>query len=340
MVSGWAMRLPRVVRWVTTTRRWASRRAAPGSRSSGTSAGWAWTRKAQPFTVAGIGDMSGDVFGNGMLLSEQIKLVLAFDHRHVFIDPSPDVATSFAERQRLFNLPRSSWDDYDKSLISEGGGVFPRSAKSIPLSAQARAVLGTDAKAMAPNELLNAILKAPVDLLYNGGIGTYVKASFESHAQAGDKAGDAFRVNGNELRCKVLGEGGNLGATQNGRIEFAQAGGLIYTDAIDNSAGVDCSDHEVNIKILVGAVQESGALTQEERNELLASMTDEVGLLVLQDNYYQSQQIELAAARPVYLLEGQKTSCAGWRALACSSGASSTCPPTKRWPNASAKARD
>ena len=262
--------------------------------------------QTQPFTVAGIGDMSGDVFGNGMLLSTQIQLVLAFDHRHIFIDPAPDVAKSFAERQRLFQLPRSSWDDYNKGLISEGGGVFSRSAKSIALSAQARAVLGIDAKALSPNELINAILKAPVDLVYNGGIGTYVKASFETHAQVGDKGGDAFRVNGNELRCKVLGEGGNLGATQNGRIEFAQAGGLIYTDAIDNSAGVDCSDHEVNIKILVGAVQEAGALTQASRNELLASMTDEVGLLVLLDNYYQSQQIELAAARPAYLLEGQQ----------------------------------
>ena len=263
--------------------------------------------QTQPFTVAGIGDMSGDVFGNGMLLSTQIMLVVAFDHRHIFIDPAPDVAKSFAERERLFHLPRSSWDDYDKGLISEGGGVFSRSAKSIPLSAQARAILGTEAKSLTPNELLNTILKAPVDLLYNGGIGTYVKASFESHAQVGDKGGDAFRVNGNELRCKVLGEGGNLGCTQNGRIEFAQAGGLIYTDAIDNSAGVDCSDHEVNIKILVGAVQESGALNLEQRNQLLASMTDEVGLLVLQDNYYQSQQIELAAARPTYWLEGQQT---------------------------------
>ncbi len=262
--------------------------------------------QTQPFTVAGIGDMSGDVFGNGVLLSTQIQLVLAFDHRHVFIDPAPDVATSFAERKRLFNLPRSSWDDYDKALISEGGGVFPRTAKSIPLSAQAQAVLGTQATAMTPNELINAILKAPVDLLYNGGIGTYVKASFESHAQVGDKGGDAFRVNGNELRCKVFGEGGNLGATQNGRIEFSQAGGLVYTDAIDNSAGVDCSDHEVNIKILVGAVQESGQLSLQARNDLLASMTEEVGLLVLQDNYYQTQQIELAAARPTYLLEGQQ----------------------------------
>ncbi|WP_252374324.1 NAD-glutamate dehydrogenase [Hydrogenophaga sp. 2FB] len=263
--------------------------------------------QTQPFNVAGIGDMSGDVFGNGMLLSTQIRLVLAFDHRHIFIDPNPsDLAASYAERERLFKLPRSSWADYDKGLISEGGGVFPRSAKSIPLSAQARAVIGTEATEMAPNELLNAILKAPVDLVYNGGIGTYVKASFESHAQVGDKAGDAFRVNGNELRCKVFGEGGNLGCTQNGRIEFAQAGGLIYTDAIDNSAGVDCSDHEVNIKILLGAVQEAGGLTLESRNDLLASMTDEVGHLVLQDNYYQTQQIELAATRPVYLLDGQQ----------------------------------
>jgi glutamate dehydrogenase len=262
--------------------------------------------QTQPFTVAGIGDMSGDVFGNGMLLSNQIKLVLAFDHRHIFIDPAPDVAKSFLERQRLFQLPRSSWEDYDKGLISKGGGVFARSAKSIPLSEEARALLATDAAVMAPNELLHAILKAPVDLVYNGGIGTYVKASFENHAQVGDKAGDAFRVNGNELRCKVFGEGGNLGCTQNGRIEFAQAGGLGYTDAIDNSAGVDCSDHEVNIKILVGAVQESGALTQASRDELLASMTDEVAQLVLQDNYYQTQQIEVAVARPTYLLEGQK----------------------------------
>ncbi|MFO1262606.1 MAG: NAD-glutamate dehydrogenase [Rhodoferax sp.] len=259
-----------------------------------------------PFTVAGIGDMSGDVFGNGMLLSEQIKLVLAFDHRHIFIDPNPDVAKSFTERQRLFNLPRSSWDDYDKSLISQGGGVYPRSAKSITLSPEARAVIGTDAEEMAPLELLKAILQAPVDLLYNGGIGTYVKASFETHAQVGDKAGDAFRVNGAELRCKVLAEGGNLGCTQNGRIEYAQKGGLIYTDAIDNSAGVDCSDHEVNIKILLGSVVEAGDLTLKQRNDLLASMTDEVAQLVLQDNYYQTQALDIAGHRPLYFLDGQQ----------------------------------
>lgn len=259
-----------------------------------------------PFTVAGIGDMSGDVFGNGMLLSEQIKLVAAFDHRHIFIDPSPDVAKSYVERQRLFNLPRSSWDDYDKSLISKGGGVYPRTAKSISLSPEARAVLGIETTDLTPVELLKVILQAPVDLLYNGGIGTYVKATYETHAQVGDKAGDAFRVNGNELRCKVLAEGGNLGCTQNGRIEFAQKGGRIYTDAIDNSAGVDCSDHEVNIKILVGAITEAGDLTLKQRNDLLASMTDEVGHLVLTDNYYQSQALDIACHRPLYVLDGQQ----------------------------------
>ncbi|MFC5522040.1 NAD-glutamate dehydrogenase [Polaromonas jejuensis] len=262
--------------------------------------------QSTPFTVAGIGDMSGDVFGNGMLLSEHIRLVAAFDHRHIFIDPAPDTVRSFAERQRLFDLPRSSWDDYDKSLISAGGGVYPRSAKSISLSPEARAALGTEAAELSPVELLRAILLAPVDLLYNGGIGTYVKASFESHAQVGDKAGDAFRVNGGELRCKVLAEGGNLGCTQNGRIEYAQKGGLMYTDAIDNSAGVDCSDHEVNIKILLGSVVEAGDLTLKQRNDLLASMTDEVGLLVLTDNYYQTQALDVASHRPLYVLDGQQ----------------------------------
>ena len=262
--------------------------------------------QATPFTVAGIGDMSGDVFGNGMLLSPHIRLLLAFDHRHIFIDPAPDAARSHAERARLFALPRSSWDDYDKSLLSAGGGVYARSAKSIHLSPEARAAIGIDNEELTPAELLRAILLAPVDLLYNGGIGTYVKAAFESHAQVGDKAGDAFRVNGKELRCKVLVEGGNLGCTQNGRIEFAQKGGLIYTDAIDNSAGVDCSDHEVNIKILLGSVVESGDLTLKQRNDLLASMTDEVGLLVLTDNYYQTQALDIAGHRPQYLLDGQQ----------------------------------
>jgi len=262
--------------------------------------------QSTPFTVAGIGDMSGDVFGNGMLLSEHIRLVLAFDHRHIFIDPSPDVPRSFAERQRLFALPRSSWDDYDKGLISEGGGVYPRSAKSIKLSDAARSVIGVEARELSPAELLSAILKAPVDLIYNGGIGTYVKSTQETHAQVGDKAGDAFRVNGAELRCKVLVEGGNLGCTQNGRIEYAQHGGLIYTDAIDNSAGVDCSDHEVNIKILLDRVVEAGDMTLKQRNDLLASMTEEVGKLVLTDNYYQTQALDVACHRPVYFLDGQQ----------------------------------
>lgn len=259
-----------------------------------------------PFTVAGIGDMSGDVFGNGMLLSEQIRLVAAFDHRHIFIDPAPDAARTLAERKRLFELPRSSWDDYDKTLISKGGDVYSRYAKSITLSPEARAVLGIETAELSPVELLRAILLAPVDLLYNGGIGTYVKASFESHAQVGDKAGDAFRVNGDELRCKVLGEGGNLGCTQNGRIEYAQKGGLIYTDAIDNSAGVDCSDHEVNIKILLDRVVEAGDLTLKQRNDLLASMTSEVSRLVLTDNYYQIQALDIATHRSLYVLDGQQ----------------------------------
>lgn len=259
-----------------------------------------------PFTVAGIGDMSGDVFGNGMLLCEHIRLVVAFDHRHIFIDPAPDVARSLAERRRLFELPRSSWDDFEKSLISAGGGVYARGAKSIKLSPQARAVIGIVTVELAPVDLLRAILRAPVDLLYNGGIGTYVKASYETHAQVDDKAADAYRVNGDELRCKVLVEGGNLGCTQNGRIEFAQKGGLIYTDAIDNSAGVDCSDHEVNIKILLDRVVEAGDLTLKQRNDLLASMTQEVGRLVLADNYYQTQALDVACHRPRYLLDGQQ----------------------------------
>ncbi len=259
-----------------------------------------------PFTVVGIGDMSGDVFGNGMLLSPQIQLVAAFDHRHIFIDPTPDVARSFAERQRLFNLPRSSWDDFDRSVLSEGSGIYPRTAKSIHLSDAARAVLGIEAHELSPSDLLHALLQAPVDMIYNGGIGTYVKSAQESHAQVGDKSSDAFRVNGKQLRSKVLVEGGNLGCTQLGRIEYAQAGGLIYTDAIDNSAGVDCSDHEVNIKILLDRVVEAGDLTLKQRNDLLASMTDEVGQLVLADNYYQTQALDVACHRPMYLLDGQQ----------------------------------
>ncbi|WP_306203737.1 NAD-glutamate dehydrogenase [Actinoplanes sp. RD1] len=245
--------------------------------------------QTQDFTVVGVGDMSGDVFGNGMLLSEHIKLVAAFDHRHIFLDPDPDPAASWAERRRVFDLPRSSWADYDPAVISEGGGVYPRSAKSIPVSPQVRAALELgDATAVSPGELMRAILAAPVDLLWNGGIGTYVKATTETHAEVGDKANDAIRVNGADLRVKVVGEGGNLGLTQRGRIEFARSGGRIFTDFIDNAAGVDCSDHEVNIKILLGGAVTDGELTLPERDELLAAMTDEVGALVLRDNYEQA----------------------------------------------------
>ncbi|MGW0174689.1 NAD-glutamate dehydrogenase [Rhodococcus sp. NPDC003322] len=243
------------------------------------------------FTAVGIGDMSGDVFGNGMLLSRRLRLVAAFDHRHVFLDPNPDVVRSFAERERLFRLPRSSWADYDRGAISAGGGVWERSVKSVALAPAARAALGLgDAVTeLSPPELIRAILRAPVDLLWNGGIGTYVKSSAESQADVGDKSNDTVRVNGNEVRAKVIGEGGNLGVTSRGRVEYDLSGGRINTDALDNSAGVDCSDHEVNIKILLDTAVSGGALGHAERNELLASMTDEVARLVLRDNIDQNQ---------------------------------------------------
>lgn len=261
--------------------------------------------QSQDFTVAGVGDMSGDVFGNGMLLSPHIRLVAAFDHRHIFLDPDPDPAGSFEERRRMFALPRSSWEDYDRSLLSKGGGVWPRSAKSIPVSPEARRALAIADESLTPQELMKAILKAPVDLLYNGGIGTYVKAAHQTHADVGDRANDAIRVNGAELRCKVVGEGGNLGFTQLGRVEYARAGGRICTDAIDNSAGVDCSDHEVNIKILLGLVVADGELTGKQRDQLLASMTDEVGRLVLADNYFQTQSLSVSGVRGEKLLDAQ-----------------------------------
>lgn len=244
----------------------------------------------EDFTVVGIGDMSGDVFGNGMLLSRHIRLVAAFDHRHIFLDPDPDAAASFAERKRLFDLPRSSWQDYDSTLISDGGGVYPRHVKEIPVTPQVRRVLGLepDVTELSPPELVKAILRAPVDLLYNGGIGTYVKSSQESNASVGDKTNDAVRINGNEVRARVIGEGGNLGMTQRGRIEAALAGVILNTDAIDNSAGVDCSDHEVNIKIFVDRMVAAGKLPAAERAAFLHSMTDEVGRLVLEDNIDQN----------------------------------------------------
>jgi glutamate dehydrogenase len=250
-----------------------------------------------PITVIGIGDMAGDVFGNGLLMSDKLQLVAAFNHLHIFIDPNPDPATSFVERKRLFDLPRSAWSDYDTSIMSEGGGIFPRSAKSIAISPQMKERFAIEADRLTPTELLHALLKAPVDLLWNGGIGTYVKASTESHADVGDKANDALRVNGNELRCKVVGEGGNLGMTQLGRVEFGLHGGATNTDFIDNAGGVDCSDHEVNIKILLNEVVQGGDMTEKQRNQLLGSMTDEVAGLVLGNNYKQTQALSLAARR-------------------------------------------
>ncbi|MFQ5783478.1 MAG: NAD-glutamate dehydrogenase [Alphaproteobacteria bacterium] len=257
------------------------------------------------FTCVGIGDMSGDVFGNGMLLSEHIRLIGAFNHLHIFFDPDPDAAASFAERKRLFETPRSSWADYDPKLIAKGGGVFDRKAKSIPVTPAMKKLLGVRGDKVTPSDLIRALLLAPVDLLWNGGIGTYVKAKDESHAEVGDRANDAIRVNGKDLRCRVVGEGGNLGFTQLGRVEYALAGGRINTDAIDNSAGVDCSDHEVNIKVLLGDVVAAGDMTMKQRDALLAEMTDEVGALVLVDNYQQIQALSVAEAQGAALMADQ-----------------------------------
>jgi glutamate dehydrogenase len=242
-----------------------------------------------PITVVGIGDMSGDVFGNGMLMTEHLRLVAAFDHRHVFVDPDPDQAVGYAERRRLFEQAGSSWDDYDRSRISTGGGVWPRSAKTIPLSPEARGALGVEEDSLPPDRVIQAILRAPVDLLWNGGIGTYVKGSDESNTDVGDRGNDGVRVDGRELRCRVVGEGGNLGFTQLGRIEYARSGGRINADFIDNSAGVDCSDHEVNLKILLGMAMQRGELTLEERNRLLHEVEQDVVRHVLYDNFLQAQ---------------------------------------------------
>lgn len=250
----------------------------------------------EPFTVAGVGDMSGDVFGNGMLLSEQIRLVAAFNHMHIFVDPDPDLAKSFAERKRLFDMPRSSWADYDTKVLSKGGAIFDRKAKTLDPSAEVRKLLDLGTGKVTPADMMKAILKADVELLWFGGIGTYIKSSTESNADAGDRANDAIRINGKDIRAKVIGEGANLGCTQRGRIEYAHAGGRLNTDAIDNAAGVNCSDHEVNIKILVGEVVAAGDMTEKQRNKLLVEMTDEVGDLVLRDNYLQSQAISNAFA--------------------------------------------
>ena len=247
--------------------------------------------QSQDFTASGIGDMSGDVFGNGMLLSKHMRLQAAFNHQHIFLDPAPDAVSSFAERQRLFDLPRSTWEDYDRKKISRGGGVYSRSVKSISLSPAAQAMLGLQTAAAAPNEIIRAILRMPVDLLWNGGIGTYVKAADETNNEVGDRANDAVRINGAELRAKVVGEGGNLGFSQRGRVEYALAGGRLNTDFIDNSAGVNTSDVEVNIKILLNPLMQAGKLSQKDRDKLLARMTDEVAALVLRNNYLQGQAL-------------------------------------------------
>ncbi|HAD83889.1 MAG TPA: NAD-glutamate dehydrogenase, partial [Brevundimonas sp.] len=262
--------------------------------------------QTEPFTVVGVGDMSGDVFGNGMLLSQATKVVAAFDHRDIFIDPNPDVAKSWAERKRLFETPRTSWQDYDKSLISEGGGVFSRSAKSIALTPQIKELLDIEADSVDPVTLMQAILKARAELLYFGGIGTYIKGSGETNLQVGDKANDAIRINGGEVRAQIIGEGANLGMTQLGRIEAARVGVRLNTDAIDNSAGVDSSDQEVNIKILLGGAIASGHLKAEDRNALLKSMTDEVAHNVLRHNYDQTLALTLQQAEGANALDAQQ----------------------------------
>jgi len=261
--------------------------------------------QSEDFTVVGIGDMAGDVFGNGMLLSKHIRLLGAFNHLHIFVDPTPDAAKTWPERKRLFDTPGTAWTDYNTKLISKGGGIFERKAKSIPISAQMKDCFNIRRDSLTPNELMKAMLLSDVDLLWNGGIGTYVKASSERDGEVGDRANDALRVDGRELNCRVIGEGGNLGMTQRGRIEYALSGGRVNTDAIDNSAGVDCSDHEVNIKILIDSVVTDGELTVKQRNRVLAQMTDEVGLLVLRTNYVQTQAMTTTESRGVAALEEQ-----------------------------------
>jgi glutamate dehydrogenase len=261
--------------------------------------------QSEDFTCVGVGDMSGDVFGNGMLLSKHIKLLAAFNHLHIFVDPDPDPESSWKERKRLFDMGRSSWTDYDTKKMSKGAQIYERSAKSLKLTPQIRSLFGFDKDPVTPNELLGAILRHQADLMWFGGIGTYIKAENESAADVGDRANDAIRVNGSEVRAKVIGEGANLGVTQLGRIEFASHGGRLNSDSIDNSAGVDSSDHEVNIKILLGQVTNTGRLTEQARNKLLAKMTDEVAALVLEHNYDQTQAITLIQSRGIHMVENQ-----------------------------------
>jgi glutamate dehydrogenase len=257
------------------------------------------------FTCLAIGDMAGDVFGNGMLLSKHTRLVTAFNHMHIFIDPTPDAESSYKERARLFDLPRSSWEDYNKELISKGGGIFMRSAKSITLTPEIKKMLDTKKVSMNPTELLKELLKMKVDLIWNGGIGTYLKATRESHAEVGDRANDTLRVNGNEVQARIIGEGGNLGCTQLGRIEYAANGGRMNTDFVDNVGGVDCSDNEVNIKILLNAIVADGEMTLKQRNRLLVDMTDEVSRIVLQDCKDQTRTISITQVRGAEQLKEQ-----------------------------------
>ena len=254
-----------------------------------------------PIAVIGVGDMSGDVFGNGLLLSEAVELVAAFDHRHIFVDPNPDAASGFKERRRMFALERSSWADYEAGLISAGGGIFSRDSKTVPVSTEMRERfdIGADVDSLAPDELIHTLLQAPVDLIWNGGIGTYVKAASETHDQVGDRVNDHLRIDAEQLRCRVIGEGGNLGLTQAARIVFASSDGCVNTDFIDNSAGVDCSDHEVNIKILLNDLVANKSLTIEDRNRLLKDMTDEVATHVLGNSYHQARALSLAERHAV-----------------------------------------
>lgn len=268
----------------------------------------------ETFTAIGVGDMGGDVFGNGMLRSDKTRLVAAFNHMHIFVDPDPDPAISFAERKRLFEMPRSAWSDYNPELISAGGGVFSRSAKSIPVSPEMKTLLGIEEDQLSPTQLISCVLRAEVDLLWIGGIGTYVKGTEESHADVGDKSNDSLRINGKDLRCRIVGEGGNLGMTQLGRIEYALQGGRLNADFIDNSGGVDCSDHEVNMKILFNQVMAAGELTLKQRNEMLEEMTGEVGELVLLDNYRQTQAISIAQAEAYQRMEEYRRLMAGLEA--------------------------
>ena len=280
----------------------------------------------------------GDVFGNGMLLSEQIRLIAAFDHRHIFIDPDPDPAISYAERARLFALPRSSWDDYDRSKLSAGGAIYPRSVKSIRLSPQARRALAVDAEEFTPHELIRAVLLAPVELFWNGGIGTYVKAAAQRHAEAFDRANDAVRVDAEQLRCRIVAEGGNLGFTQ--KAGSLRAKGRAHQHRLHRQlGGVDCSDHEVNIKILLNAVVAGGDMTEKQRNQLLAAMTDEVAELVLRNNILQVLAISLAEANPSQLLDSQAASSAGSRRAAGSIASWKCCPTTRPWRSGGSCAR-